>query len=305
MASADRLFKIMLLGDEKTGKTALISRYLDNRIDPVYEPTLNVDFRHKTHQLEGKQIKIQIWDPTGNSSYSAQITNYLMKVHAVLICFDVTQPDALKNLTFWKTMADNYCSPAAVKVLVATKIDLVEERQATPEQCQEFAETWKLPLHETGAGTASAPGVQDLFHTITSQVQRLPDPLPPNPNIPVSNASMPSDPGAAGSIGLARLRTEQRSSTPMSFASETPSNAPLVDTEDSDEEGGGGLFSCCCGKKKPKRKPQAKPTPEEQEEEQGATEPEPEVEAEGEASSSMGLHPPEPPQSAEQAEVAT
>ncbi|KAI6191468.1 Ras-related protein Rab [Aphelenchoides bicaudatus] len=46
------LFKIIVVGDISTGKTSLIQRYVRNTVNPLYKPTIGVDFATKLVNYE-------------------------------------------------------------------------------------------------------------------------------------------------------------------------------------------------------------------------------------------------------------
>ena len=61
----DFLFKFLLIGDSGIGKTSLLCRFSDNEFLTNFIPTIGVDFKIKTIELNGKTIKLQLWDTAG------------------------------------------------------------------------------------------------------------------------------------------------------------------------------------------------------------------------------------------------
>ena len=70
-SSADYIFKIVLTGDSGVGKSNLLSRFTRNEFSLESRSTIGVEFSTKEVQVDGKTIKVQIWD-TG-------------KIHSVLV----------------------------------------------------------------------------------------------------------------------------------------------------------------------------------------------------------------------------
>ena len=60
MSTYDYTFKVILLGDESTEKSAFTKRYCYNIFNPSERLTLGVDFHVKLVELQGKRIKLQI-----------------------------------------------------------------------------------------------------------------------------------------------------------------------------------------------------------------------------------------------------
>ena len=61
----DILAKLIIIGDSGVGKTNLILRFVGESFKQNYVATIGVDFKSKTVELEGKKIKLQIWDTAG------------------------------------------------------------------------------------------------------------------------------------------------------------------------------------------------------------------------------------------------
>ena len=58
----DFLYKVILVGNSGTGKTAILKRFVDNEFQENHISTIGVDFKVKTLNLNGKKTKLQIWD---------------------------------------------------------------------------------------------------------------------------------------------------------------------------------------------------------------------------------------------------
>ena len=61
MSVRDYVFKIVLLGGNFVGKSCVLNRFLDERYQNL-PATLGVDYGLKTIQLDGKEIKLCVWD---------------------------------------------------------------------------------------------------------------------------------------------------------------------------------------------------------------------------------------------------
>jgi small GTP-binding protein len=68
----DFLAKILLIGDSGVGKTNILLRYCDNSFQLSHLATigitsfiLGIDFKMKIVTVEGKKIKLQVWDTAG------------------------------------------------------------------------------------------------------------------------------------------------------------------------------------------------------------------------------------------------
>lgn len=51
----------MFLGDQATGKTGIITRFMYDKFDVNYQATIGIDFLSKTIYLEDRTVRLQLW----------------------------------------------------------------------------------------------------------------------------------------------------------------------------------------------------------------------------------------------------
>ena len=101
--SYDYLFKLILIGDSKVGKSAFVSRLINNRFVSRHNSTIGIDFATISHVINNKyRIKSHIWDTAGQIKFSSIIANYYKGIAGVAIVFDVTSMNSFKNAEFWR-----------------------------------------------------------------------------------------------------------------------------------------------------------------------------------------------------------
>ncbi|GKB79158.1 GTP-binding protein YPTM2 [Tanacetum coccineum] len=61
----DYLFKLLLIGDFRVGKSCLLLRFADDSYLDSYISTIGVDFKTRSVEQDGKNIKLQMWDTAG------------------------------------------------------------------------------------------------------------------------------------------------------------------------------------------------------------------------------------------------
>jgi small GTP-binding protein len=66
------VYKITLLGDGAVGKTSLRNRFMGQLFDDTYHMTIGTDFAAKMVEVDGQEIKFQIWDIAGHPFYESQ-----------------------------------------------------------------------------------------------------------------------------------------------------------------------------------------------------------------------------------------
>ena len=58
----DHLFKLIIIGDTGVGKSCLMKRVMDNEFKSEHQVTIGVEFGSFGMKVDGKVIKLQIWD---------------------------------------------------------------------------------------------------------------------------------------------------------------------------------------------------------------------------------------------------
>ena len=147
----DFIFKVLLLGNSDVGKSSLILRYVDGTWSNTFIPTIGVDFKVKTIEVDNKKIKMQIWDTAGQERFRTVIASYFKGSHGVLLIYDVTNKTSFKQLESWLEIIENNASEDILKILIGNKIDLEEDREVTKEEGQSFANMHNIQFMETSA----------------------------------------------------------------------------------------------------------------------------------------------------------
>ena len=61
----DMKIELITLGDSQVGKSSLLQRFSDDRFSGNYITTMGIDFKIKYLQIDGKNIKLLMWDTAG------------------------------------------------------------------------------------------------------------------------------------------------------------------------------------------------------------------------------------------------
>ena len=160
----DFIFKVLLLGNSDVGKSSLILRYVDQVWSDTFVPTIGVDFKVKTLEIENKQIKMQIWDTAGQERFRNVISSYFRGSHGIFLIYDITNRDSFKNLENWLIEIEKNASQNVLKILIGNKSDLVDDREIKTEEGQAFANRNGMKFIETSAKMNT--NVNEAFETL-------------------------------------------------------------------------------------------------------------------------------------------
>ena len=138
------LFDLRLIGDSSVGKTGLLLRFADNTFSETNSSTLGLDFKTRTIELDGKIIKLQIWDSAGQERFMKISPNFLRPAHGVIVVYDVTNQESFDNVRRWLHEIDSYASENVNKLLVGNKCDLTTQKVVDSTTAKTSQKNWVL-----------------------------------------------------------------------------------------------------------------------------------------------------------------
>ncbi len=70
------MLKLVLNGDSGVGKTSLVLRFTQNSFSGTAAPTLNGEFAERDWQVDGVNVRLQIWDTAGQEKYRVMTSSF-------------------------------------------------------------------------------------------------------------------------------------------------------------------------------------------------------------------------------------
>ena len=107
-------------------------QFTDNKFRNQHELTIGVEFGAKTIEINGKSIKIQIWDTAGQEAFQAITRTYYKGAIGALLVYDITRKDTFIHVTKWLEEVRNNSSKTITVILIGNKKDLEDKRQDFP-----------------------------------------------------------------------------------------------------------------------------------------------------------------------------
>ncbi len=170
--SCDRLYKVVVIGDKRTGKTCLSSRFKGGAFCTSYLYTIAVEFSIHYVCLNDDWIKVQIWDMSGDSQHwPVSERTCFQSAHGVIIAYDVTDERTFENVDNWvkKTEKHRNSSSALLKVfLLGNKCDRTEEKEVEYSTARKYADAIGAPFMEVSAKDSS--NVELAFVTLLAEI---------------------------------------------------------------------------------------------------------------------------------------
>lgn len=129
----DYFIKVVIIGSSAVGKSSLMIRFTDEKFSESYVNTIGVDFRFKTLNIDGKKVKIQIWDTAGQEKFRTITSTYYRGADAVLLVYDITNQLSFDDLKeYWFQEVENNAPDVSFLIMIGNKKDM-ENKRKVPE----------------------------------------------------------------------------------------------------------------------------------------------------------------------------
>jgi small GTP-binding protein len=153
MSSPAYIFKFIIVGNSAVGKSCLLLRFDEDRFQPIHDVTVGVTFSIKMVQIEGQDVKVQIWDTAGQEIFRSITRSYYRDSACAIIVYDITDKSSFDKVEEWIRDVCNLAPPDCLLVLFGNKVDLEQQRAILAEQGQDLADRHGLLFFETSAAT--------------------------------------------------------------------------------------------------------------------------------------------------------
>jgi Ras-related protein Rab-8A len=166
--------------NEGVGKTELLLRFANDSFSPTFITTQGIDFKIKNVVLEGKRIKVQIWDSAGQERFRTITTSYFRGAQGILLVYDVTDRSSFSSIRNWFAQIRMHTDVNVNLALAGNNCENEDCRAVSESEGQALAAEYDVPFFETSYKLDI--NVEAAFHTlIRSVLHRLLEnvPLPP------------------------------------------------------------------------------------------------------------------------------
>jgi len=183
----DANFKIVLFGDETEAKKTLTQKFMTNLFSSSQADALGVDFEVKSLSVDEFNIKLQVWDISGERRFRNLLPNYISHARGGLFVYDVAEKSSLTNIDFWLSLVKKELRKEEIFPIIAVGFvpESVNQRQITSEEGKILTD-----LHELDGfvecDVKSGNNIEKMFEAL-SKLMLERSPPPPEPAITKSS----------------------------------------------------------------------------------------------------------------------
>ena len=165
--------KLVLVGDSNVGKTNIVSRFVRNRFSSETRNTIGVDFSSISLDIDGKAVKVQIWDTAGQEKYKAITNSYYKNCQGAILVFDITMRSSFENLSGWMNEIRKHSKCEVPIIILGNKIDLETEREVSEGEARQYSQTHGYYYMEVSAKKNEKGNVREAIMKLIGDVLKM------------------------------------------------------------------------------------------------------------------------------------
>ena len=154
-------YKLIVIGDELVGKTAILNRFKFNQFNAIYEPTLGLEFQSIPILIDDQSVNLLLYDMSGHQKFRSLIPLYTGDANIILLIYDISKYESFNNIEKWYSSLNNINKKDVIFALVGNKCDLDYNRKVQIEEAQKYANARNFIFQEVSA--MNGDGIQELF----------------------------------------------------------------------------------------------------------------------------------------------
>ena len=144
--------KLIVVGETNVGKTSLIKQYIDHTFVEEKTATIGYDTIQKELEINGKSIRLNIWDTCGQEQYRTINQMFVKNSKMALLVYDITDRETFEELKkYWYQYIKSALEEELIIGVAGNKCDLYEEEQVKIEEGKEYAQSIGAVFKETTA----------------------------------------------------------------------------------------------------------------------------------------------------------
>ena len=172
--SAEKVIKIILLGESGVGKTNLIQVAIGKPFKKDNDVTLSSSYYEGKINIQEKIYFYSLWDTAGQEIYRSMNKLFINDSKIVIIVFAIDDRKSFEEVDFWVNYAKDILGESKyIMALVGNKSDLFEKQQIPDEEIKKKGEELKVKVKITSAAENGAIFKLFLEELLKDYVQEI------------------------------------------------------------------------------------------------------------------------------------
>ena len=156
----DLSFNMVVIGDTGVGKSCLTSMAAKGVFYDSY--SAGIEFLIFNVRIDGKIIKLQIWDTLGQEKYRTLISSYYRNASIAMMVYAINSKKSFNHIETWLKEVKLQSNPDIKIFLIGNKADLKEDRQVSSEEANQFKDEMGIHFF-TEVSAKNGLNAQEVF----------------------------------------------------------------------------------------------------------------------------------------------
>ena len=176
-----KLYKVIILGDSKVGKSSISYRILKNEFKEYLSSNIISDVQNYKIKVKNQKFIIQLWDNCISDDFDKNTSNLFNNVSIAILVYSINNRKSFEKISVWNNILYNQCFDC-IKFLIGNKNDLEEERQVQKEEGENLKDEYNFSYFFE---TSSKNGINikillnniviSLYEKFRTELTRIPD----------------------------------------------------------------------------------------------------------------------------------
>ena len=122
--SIEHSYKILLVGGGGVGKSKYVDRLVNHNYNQKYVATLGVETHKLVLATNYGNVRLTIWDTTGQTKYGGLVEGYYVNAHGTIFMYDLSDSNPFATLDNYASKIANVCGQIPSVVIANSKDNL-------------------------------------------------------------------------------------------------------------------------------------------------------------------------------------
>ena len=163
------LKKVIFLGDARSGKSSIIKRYVENKFENTYLPTIGMQISEKSLQINQEcKLDLKFWEMESQSHILSPLRKrFYSNTKLVFIIFDLTRRTTFLNLKKWVSIFSKNFHENVPIIILGNKADL-PNHEVLPKDIEQLQKEMNTIIYSVSAKTEE--NIEDAFKFATHKI---------------------------------------------------------------------------------------------------------------------------------------